>query len=51
MMRSRFDEQLELLNKELISIGALCENAISISAKALLEGDKGLAKTYLQWQL
>ena len=43
-MRSVFDEQLERLNKELISIGALCENAIFMSSKALLEGDMILAK-------
>jgi phosphate transport system protein len=43
MMRKGFDEQLALLNKELISMGALCENAIALSAKALLEGDAALA--------
>ena len=43
-MRSVFDDQLELLNKELISIGSLCETAISMSSKALLEGDMNLAR-------
>ncbi len=43
-MRSRLDEQLALLNKELISMGALCENAIALSVKALLTGDMTLAK-------
>lgn len=43
-MRSRFDEQLALLNKELIAMGALCENAIALSVKALLTGDMTLAK-------
>jgi phosphate transport system protein len=43
-MRSRFDEQLGLLSKELISMGALCENAIALSVKALLTGDMTLAK-------
>lgn len=43
-MRSRFDEQLALLNKELISMGSLCENAIAMSVKALLDGDMELAK-------
>ena len=38
-MRSQFDEQLELLHKELITMGALCENAIALSAKALAEGN------------
>ena len=28
-MRTRFDEQLEQLNVELIKMGALCEEAIS----------------------
>lgn len=39
MMRSRFDEQLALLSKGLIEMGALCEEAIAIAAKALLAGD------------
>jgi len=44
MMRSHFDEQLALLNKELISMGVLCENAIAMAAKALIEGDMEIAK-------
>ena len=47
-MRSRFDEQLALLNKELITMGALCENAIALSVKALLTGDMTLAKKVRQ---
>ena len=43
-MRRRFDEQLELLNRELIEMGALCEEVISMAARALLAGDKPLAK-------
>lgn len=42
-MRSRFDEQLELLNTEMIQMGALCENAIAIAAKALEGGNVKLA--------
>lgn len=42
-MRSRFDEQLAQLNTEMIRMGALCENVIAMSAKALLEGDTALA--------
>ncbi len=38
-MRSRFDEQLATLNKKMIEMGALCEDIIALSAKALLEGD------------
>ena len=42
-MRSKFDEQLELLHKELIEMGALCENAIANAAKALSEGNIKIA--------
>lgn len=44
-MRNRFDEQLALLNKKMIEMGALCENIIAISTKALLDGDVETAKT------
>ena len=43
-MRTRFDEQLALLNKELIEMGALCEEVIALASKALTDGDKGLAQ-------
>ena len=43
-MRSRYTEQLELLNRELIQMGSLCEEAIALSSKALTEGDTSLAK-------
>lgn len=42
-MRSKFDEQLEQLHRELIQMGALCENAIAMTAKALDEGDVAMA--------
>lgn len=42
-MRSRFDEQLELLNVELIRMGALCEDAISYASRTLL-GEGNLAE-------
>ena len=38
-MRSRFDEQLSLLNKKMIEMGAQCEKLIDLVAKALLNGD------------
>ena len=38
-MRSRFDEQLSELNKELTQMGALCEEIIESAAKALTEKD------------
>ena len=42
-MRRHFDEQLALLNRELIEMGAMCERAISMASQALLEADKPLA--------
>ena len=44
MMRSRFDEQLALLNRELIEMGARCEEVIALAAKAMEDGDVKLAK-------
>lgn len=38
-MRSRFDEQLELLNAEMIRMGAMCEEVIALAASALVEGN------------
>lgn len=43
-MRSRFDEQLALLNRELTTMGAMCEEAIALVAEALAGGDKTMAK-------
>lgn len=43
-MRSKFDEQLALMKNELIRMGALCERAISLAAKALSDGERGLAE-------
>ncbi len=43
-MRSRFDEQLNILNTEMIEMGALCEEAIALASKALTTGDVALAK-------
>ena len=42
-MRNRFDQQLERLHVELIQMGALCEDAISAAAEALLKADASLA--------
>ena len=38
-MRNKFDEQLELLNRELIEMGALCERSLKIIVDELLSGD------------
>ena len=42
-MRNRFDEQLFELNREIIEMGAMCEEAIASAAKALTTGDVELA--------
>ena len=42
-MRNRFDEQLFELNREIIEMGAMCEEAIAMAAKALSTGDMELA--------
>ena len=42
-MRNRFDEQLALLKKELIEMGALCEEVIAKASEALTRGDVALA--------
>lgn len=39
-MRTRFDEELEKLNVELITMGALCEDAISDSVKGMFQNEK-----------
>lgn len=43
-MRSHFDHQLVLLHQELTSMGALCEEAIALAAKALSGGDQKLSR-------
>ena len=43
-MRNRFGEQLERLHVEMIQMGALCEDAISAAAQALMKGDEDLAR-------
>ena len=43
-MRSKFDAQLRELGEKLTLMGAMCEEAIANSAKALLSGDSELAK-------
>ena len=41
-MRNHFDEQLAQLNTELITMGALCEEAISKATKYLIDNDESL---------
>ena len=49
MMRSRFDEQLELLNKELLEMGALIEHAIESASQALLTQDVDAANKAIEF--
>lgn len=41
-MRNRFDEQLALLNNELTTMGALCEEAISGCVRYLMDNDTAM---------
>ena len=43
-MRSHFDEQLAALNREMIEMGALCEDAIGLASRALSSGSPELQK-------
>ena len=43
-MRNRFDQQLYELNREIIEMGAMCEEAIASAVKALTTGDLFLQK-------
>lgn len=43
-MRSRFDEQLKLLNKKMTEMGSECESIIASAVKALLEGSAADAR-------
>lgn len=42
-MRTYFDKQLQTLNDEMKAMGALCEDAIALAAKALSENSRELA--------
>lgn len=48
MMRSRFDEQLSILNVSLIEMGALVEQAIALATKAFVEQDVKLARQVME---
>ena len=47
-MRNRFDEQLFVLNRELIEMGGMCEEAIASAVNALTEGDLELAEKVIR---
>ncbi len=42
-MRTKFDQQLDTLGQELIKMGSLCEEVISLAASALIRRDDALA--------
>ena len=42
MMRTRYDEELQILGQELQCMGALCEEAIASACKGLFSDDDGL---------
>lgn len=47
-MRNSFTQQLLQLNTEMITMGALCEEAIAKSAKYLIENDESLKSTVIE---
>ena len=47
-MRNRFDEQLNTLHNELITMGALCEEAISSAVKLLVDNDMKMKENVLE---
>lgn len=48
LMRNRFDQQLEMLNSELITMGALCEEAVTYAMDALFKGDMDMAERAIE---
>ncbi len=49
MMRNKFDEQLDLLNREITKMGDLCEVAITAAVDSLLDGgDEELVKKAIE---
>lgn len=47
-MRNRFETQLVELNKQITTMGALCENSISLAVKALFTDDESYAKKAIE---
>lgn len=43
-MRSHFDQQLKVLNREMVEMGALCKESLNMAAEALRHGDRSLAR-------
>jgi len=47
-MRNRFDQQLALLNVELVTMGALCEEALTYAIRALFLKEEGMIARTLE---
>ena len=47
-MRSRLDEQIDVLNAEMIKMGEYCENAIEMAIRAMIEDDKSYIEKVLK---
>ncbi len=47
-MRNRFDQQLALLNMELVTMGALCEEALVYAIRALFQKEEGMIARTLE---
>ena len=47
-MRNHFDEQLNILNNELITMGARCEEAIASAVKLLTENSPEIKENAIQ---
>ena len=47
-MRNRFDQQLALLNTELVTMGALCEEALVYAIRALFQKEDSMIERTLQ---
>lgn len=43
-MRNRFDQQLEKLNMELVTMGALCEDAVTYAIRALFDRESDMVE-------
>lgn len=50
-MKNLLDRDLELMHKEVLMLGALCEEAISLSIKALMQKDETLAKKVIELEI
>ncbi len=49
-MRAKFQEQLEFLNRQLIEMGAMCEDAITQATQVLIEDKNKKAKKVVETQ-